>query len=159
MLKVRGTDVQTLNIHLDLVGYGESPQVRGRDVLIPGAPGLYVPTGSREVNAYRFHLEGHVKGTGEDPDERALSWRIATNALMALMDLSLDPGTVEVGPASPAQFPDASPYLGLTVDRILNARCISHLGGPVKHHMSFQGWSFEMENVEAPLGWQDAESP
>jgi hypothetical protein len=159
MLKVRGTDVQTDNIHLDLIGYGESPQVRGRDVLIPGAEGRYVPTGSRESDTYRFSLQGYVQGTGADPDARALSWRQATDTLLAVMDLSLDPGTVDVGPAAPARFPDASPYLGLTGDRMINARVVSIVRGTVHAHMSYQGWSFEMESVEAPLGWQDAESP
>ena len=158
MLKVRGTDVQTLNIHLDLVGYGESAQVRGRDVLIPGSEGLYVPANSREKERYRFTLDGYVEGTGITPDDRALSWRTATDVLMALMDLSLDPGTVDVGPAAPARFPNASPYLGLAGDKTINARCVSMVRGPVRAHMSFQSWSFEMECVETPLGWEDAGS-
>lgn len=159
MLKVRSLDCQTMNIHLDLLGYGESALVRGRDVLIPGAPGLYVPANSREANAYRFTLQGFVRGTGVDPDARALSWRVATDQLLAVMDLILDPGAVEVGPAAPARFPDASPYIGLMGDRTINARLVSRVRGAVQAHMSYQGWSFEMESVEAPLGWQDAGSP
>ena len=158
MLRVRGTDVQTLNIHLDLLGYGDPFQVRGRAVLVPGAPGLFVPPGTYEGDRYRFTLDGYVEGTGQTRDERALSWRSATDVLLALMDLSLDPGAVEVGPAAPARFPNASPYLGLTGDKTINARCVSFVRGPVRRHMSFQSWSFEMENVEDPLGWQDAES-
>lgn len=158
MLRVRGTDVQTLNIHLDLIGYGEPFQVRGRDVLIPGAEGMYVPANSREAERYRFTLDGFVQGTGDDRDERALSWRENTDALMALMDLSLDPGVVEVGPGAPERFPDSAPYLGLLADKTINARCVSFVRGPVQAHMSFQTWSFEMENVESPLGWQDAAS-
>jgi hypothetical protein len=157
MLKVRGTDVQTATIHLDLVGYGESGSVRGEDHILPGASGREV--GVRRKDVYRFRLEGPVKGVGVDPDARALSWRIQTDALLALMDFSLAPGTVEVGPAAPAQFPDASPYLGLTGDRILNARCINMLGGPVQAHMSFQVWSFEMECIDSPPEWQDSGSP
>lgn len=157
MLKVRSTDVQTLAIHLDLVGYGEPAQVRGRDVLIPGLPGLYVPAGSREKNLIRFTLQGYVQGLGVGPDERALSWREETDVLMALMDFSLDPGTVEVGPAAPARFPDASPYLGLTGDKSIEARCVSMVHGPLQHHMSYQSWSFEMEAVET-LAWEDAGS-
>jgi hypothetical protein len=157
MLKVRGTDVQTATIHLDLVGYGESSLVRGSYTIIPGKAGRETRTLIKDI--YRFRLDGYVKGAGEDRDERAQSWRVQTDVLLALMDLSLDPGTVEVGPADPAQFPAASPYLGLTENRILNARCLSMLGGPVQHHMSFQGWSFEMECTDSPPEWQDAGSP
>lgn len=153
-----GLDCQDENIHLDLVGYGEPAQVRGRDVLIPGAPGRYVPSNSREGDVYRFTLQGYVKGTGASRDDRALSWRIATDALMAVMDFALDPAAVEVGPAAPAQFPASSPYLGLVADKTISARCVSMVRGPVQHHMSHQSWSFEMESVEAPLGWEDGGS-
>lgn len=157
MLKVRALDCQSDTIHLDLVGYGESPFVRGEDHVMPGAAGR--EPGLRRKDVYRFTLQGYVKGAGADPDERALSWRTATDSLMAVMDFSLTPGVVEVGPASPAQFPDSSPYIGLTGDRTINARCISMVRGPVQHHMSFQGWSFEMECIDSPPDWQDAESP
>lgn len=156
MLKIRGTDCQTLNIHLDLVGYGESASVRGEDHVMPGAAGREV--GTRRKDVYRFNLEGYVKGTGADRDERALSWREQTDVLMALMDFSLDPGTVEVGPAAPAGFPDASPYLGLTEDMILNARCVSMVRGPVQNHMSHQSWSFQMECVDSPPEWEPSGS-
>lgn len=156
MLRVRGSDVQTLNIHLDLVGYAESAAVRGEDHVMPGAAGRLV--GTRRKDVYRFALEGYVEGTGGDRDARALSWRVATDALMALMDLSLAPGLVEVGPAVPARFPDSSPYLGLTEDRELNARCVSMVRGPITRHMSFQSWSFEMECVDSPPEWVDSGS-
>lgn len=154
MLTVRGTDCQTLNIHLDVVGYGEPFEVRGRDVLVPGAEGLFVPPNSREGERYRFSLEGYVEGTGLTREARALSWRTATDVLMALMDRSLDPGQIVVGPAAPARFPDSASYLGLTEDMAINARCVSSVRGPVQRHMSFQTWSFEMECVESPLGWE-----
>jgi hypothetical protein len=156
VLRVRATDCQTDNIHLDLVGYGEPPLVRGEDDVIPQASGR--DPGARTKDVYRFVLQGHVRGTGTDPEQRALSWRTATDALMALMDFSLDPGTVEVGPAAPAQFPDSAPYLGLTGDRELNARCVSMVRGPVQAHMSFQTWSFEMVCIDSPPEWQDSGS-
>lgn len=156
MLEVRGTDVQTLNIHLDLVGYGESALVRGEDDVIPQASGR--DPGARIKDVYRFTLQGHVEGTGIDRDERALSWRTATDTLMALMDFSLAPGTVEVGPAAPARFPESSPYLGLAGNKILNARCVSMVRGPVQRHMSFQSWSFEMECIDSPPEWVDSGS-
>ena len=156
MLRVRSTDVQTANIHLDLVGYGEPAQVGGEDDVVLGAEGR--EPGPRIKDVYRFTLEGHVKGTGASRDERALSWRENTDILMAAIDLSLDPGLVEVGPDAPGQFPDASPYLGLAGDKQLNARCVSVIRGPVQSHMSLQHWSFEMECVDSPPQWQDAES-
>lgn len=156
MLRVRSLDCQTLNIHLDLIGYGESPAVRGEDHVMPRAEGREV--GTRRKDVYRFVLEGYVEGTGADPDARALSWRTATDALLAVMDLSLAPGLVEVGPASPARFPASSPYLGLTGDKEITARVVSRARGPVQRHMSFQTWSFEMECVTSPLEWEDAGS-
>lgn len=156
MLRVGGLDCQDDNIHLDLVGYGESAQVRGRDPIIPGLPGRFQTP--RIKDTYRFTLPGYVKGTGETREDRALSWRIATDLLMAVMDFSLDPGVVEVGPDAPAQFPDSTSYLGLTGEKFLNARCVSMVHGPVQHHMSHQSWSFEMECIDNPPEWQDGSS-
>jgi hypothetical protein len=156
MLTVRALDCQSRNIHLDLVGYGESARVRGEDVIIPGLAGR-TPM-NRVKDVYRFVLEGYVEGTGDDPDERTVSWRTNTDLLMAVMDFSLAPGAVEVGPAPPERFPDASPYLGLTGDKTLDARCVSMVRGPLLRHMSFQSWSFEMECVDSPPEWVDLES-
>ena len=151
MLTVQGLDVQDENIHLDLLGFNESPSVRGEDHVMPGAAGREV--GVRRHDVLRFTLQGYVKGIGGDRDSRALSWRIATDALMAVMDFSLAPGPVVVGPDAPAQFPNASPYLGLTGEYSLNARCVSMVRGPVQYHMAHQSWSFEMECVDSPPEW------
>jgi hypothetical protein len=151
MLTVRDLDCQSVNIHLDLLGFGESAQVRGQDVVIPGLAGRTAM--SRVKDAYRFTLEGYVIGTGGDPDERALSWRTNTDLLMAVMDFSLMPGEVMVGPEAPARFPDSSPYLGLTGDYTLDARCVSMVRGVVRYHMAFQSWSFEMECIDSPPEW------
>ena len=156
MLRFRSLDLQSANIHLDLMGYRESASVRKVDHVMPGAAGR--EAGTRRKDIYRFSLDGSVTGTGADRDERALSWRIATDLLMEVMDFSLDPGLVELGPEPPTMFPDSSPYLGLTLDRFLNATCVSMVRGPVLNHMSHQGWSFEMECVDSPPEWQDAES-
>jgi hypothetical protein len=104
-------------------------------------------------------LQGHVRGTGGTSDERALSWRIATDALMAVMDRTLTPGDLEVGPAAPAQFPDAASYLGLTGDKVLGGvRCLNIMGGPVLAHMAYQAWSFELVSIASPPDWDDAPS-
>jgi hypothetical protein len=118
---------------------------------MPGAAGR--EAGARRKDVLRFTLQGVVLGTGVDRDERALSWRTATDTLMAVMDLSLAPGMVEVGPEAPAMFPDSSPYLGLVLDHFLNARCISMVRGPVSYHMAEQSWSFEMECIDSPPEW------
>jgi hypothetical protein len=151
MLTVGGLDVQDENIHLDLLGYGESPTVRGEDHIMPGAAGRSV--GVRRHDVLRFTLQGYVKGTGTDRDTRAESWRVATDALMAVMDFALSPAAVVVGPEPPAQFPEASPYIGLTDSMTLNARCVSMVRGPVQYHMAHQSWSFEMECVDSPPEW------
>lgn len=156
MLIVRSLDCQSRNIHLDVVGYGEPAQVVGRDSTPPGRPGRFVR--NRRKDAYRFTLEGFVEGFGDDRDESALDWRVNFDQLMAVMDFSLDPGPIEIGPDPPARFPDAAPYLGLTVERTLDARCVSIVRGPVRAHMSFQNLSFEMECVDNPPGWVDLES-
>ena len=156
MLTVRALDCQSDVIHLDVIGYGEPPSVDGEDDVVLEATGREV--GPRIYDVYRFRLEGHVRGVGTDREERALSWRAATDALMAVMDFVLDPGEVMIGPAAPAQFPDSASYLGLTADKFLNARCVSMVRGPVQRHMSFQTWSFEMECVDSPPLWQDASS-
>jgi hypothetical protein len=151
MLTVRDLDCQSINIHLDLVGYGESARVRGEDVVIPGLAGR--TSMSRVKDVYRFTLQGFVKGTGEGPDARAQSWRTNTDLLMAVMDFSLVPGSVDVGPEPPALFPDASPYLGLAGEYTLDARCVSMVRGPLRYHMAFQSWSFEMECIDSPPEW------
>jgi hypothetical protein len=151
MLTVGGLDVQDENIHLDILGYGESPSVRGTDDIIPQAAGR--EAAARQHDVLRFTLQGYVKGTGVDRDTRALSWRVATDALMAVMDFALDPSAVVVGPEAPAQFPEASPYIGLTDNMTLNARCVSMVRGPVQYHMAYQSWSFEMECIDSPPEW------
>jgi len=156
MLSVGSVDCQDENIHLDLMGYGESAAVRGRDPIIPGLPGRFETPRVKDI--YRFTLQGYVKGTGETRELRALSWRVATDALMAVMDFSLPPAIVEVGPEPPAQFPSSASYLGLLGDKFLNARCVSMVRGPVQYHMAYQSWSFEMECIDNPPEWLDASS-
>lgn len=153
MLTFRGTDLQTATIHLDLrSGYVEPPTVRGEDDVIPGAAGRDV--GARRADARRIVLEGHVRGVGGDRDARALSFRTASDALAAVLDRALDPGTLIVGPGVPAQFPDAATYLGLDQNYGLDARVVNAISGPVQAHMSYQTWSIELECVDSPPDWQ-----
>lgn len=152
MLTFRGVDLQTATIHLDLAqGFSEPPDVRGEDDVVPRAAGRVA--GARRADMRRIILNGHVRGTGTTREERALSWRTATDALMAAMDRTLDPGVLEVGPTAPAQQPDAASYLGLTTDYAINARCVNLIPGPVQAHMSYQTWSIELVSIDSPPDW------
>jgi hypothetical protein len=82
-----------------------------------------------------------------------MSFRTASDALAAVLDRALTPGELVVGPAAPAQFPDAAPYLGLTDNYSLNARVVNAISGPVQAHMSYQTWSIELECVDSPPEW------
>jgi hypothetical protein len=156
MLTYRAVDLQTLNIHMDLVkGYTEPAEVRGEDDVMPGAAGR--EPGIRRADVRHLIIEGHVRGTGATPAARALSWRIATDALAAILDRTLAPGDLEVGPAAPAQFPSAAAYLGLTVDRVLTGvRVENFMAGPVQSHMSYQAWSIELVSIASPPNWANA---
>lgn len=152
MLTYRSVDLQTATIHLDLrSGFVEPPTVRGEDDVIPGAAGRDV--GARRADVLRIVLEGHVKGVGGTRDERAASWRVASDALAAVLDRALTPGAIVVGPTVPAQFPDAAPYLGLLQNYGLDARVVNAISGPVLAHMSYQTWSIELECVDSPPEW------
>ena len=157
MLRYRGVDLQGANISLDLaVGYAETPDVRGEDDIIPGAAGR--EPGTRRADVRRIVLQGHVRGTGGTAQERAESWRAATDTLLAALAMT-EIGTLEVGPAAPAQYPDAAPYLGLDVNyEIADVRCIAQVGGPVQAHMSYQTWSFELQSIASPPDWEPSPS-
>lgn len=140
----RGTDIQTANIHLDLVrGYAEPPEVRGEDDIIPGAAGRQEQ--SRQKDRRVIRLEGWVKGTGATLLDRQKSWRIATDALLALMSFTLSSGTLTIN----------NNYLGLadTVSKSISCKCINVLGGPIQSGGTFQRWSFDLECVASPPDW------
>ena len=152
MLTYRGTDLQTETINLDLrSGFVEPPTVRGEDDVLPGAAGRDV--GARRADTRRIVLEGHVRGVGATRDERALSFRVASDTLAAVLERDLAPGTLIVGPTAPDQFPDAAPYLGLLQMFGLDARVINAISGPVQAHMSYQIWTVELECVDSPPDW------
>src|SRR5688500_9937519 len=141
---------------MDLVrGYTETPEVRGEDDVIPGAAGR--EPGARRADTRHILLEGHVRGTGFSPQARALSLRIASDALSVLLDRTLSPGSLIVAPAAPAQFPSAASYLGLTVNRqITGVRVLNFMSGPVQSHMSYQTWSIELVSIASPPNWANA---
>lgn len=130
----RGTDLQTANIHFDLVrGFAEPPDVRGSDDIIPGAAGR--EQGAWQADTRRLVLEGWVKGTGATEAAKQQSWRSQTDALMALLDRTLAPGALVV----------SAPYLGLaTGTKTIQAKCFDVMGGPIRSAMTFQEWSITL---------------
>lgn len=98
----RATDVQTDNIHLDLLsGYAEAAPVRGKDLVIPGAVGrVWHP---KVKDSRIIELGGWVRGTGATETAKQQSWRTSTDALMALLDRTLSPGALKL----------VAPYYGL----------------------------------------------
>lgn len=152
MLTYRSVDLQTTTLAFDLrSGFVEPATVRGEDDVIPGAAGRDV--GARRADTLRIVLEGHVRGIGATRDERALSWRVASDALSAVLDRALTPGALVVGPVVPDEWPDAAPYLGLLQNYGLDARVVNAISGPVQAHMSYQTWSIELECVDSPPEW------
>ena len=134
----RATDVQTANIFLDLIrGYGEPPDVRGEDDVVPGAAGR--EEGDWEADRLRILLEGWVKGTGATLVAQQQSWRTSTDALMALMNRAASPGALVI----------TAPYYGLAAgSKTIQARCVNVVPGPIQAAMTFQRWSFELVAID-----------
>lgn len=130
-LNYRSTNIRTAHgIFLDLTkGYAEPAEVRGIDVIVPGADGRTVQ--SRVKDRRSIMLEGYVEGSS------ASDWRSKTDTLMALMDRSLSPGTLTI----------ANSYLGVASSKSITARCVNLLPGPIIM-ARFQRWSIELESVD-----------
>jgi hypothetical protein len=156
-LRFRGLDLQSGHpsdgsvggIWLDLDGYFDPPSVRGDDDVIPEAAGqvagVWIP------DHKDMTLVGHVRGSGGTKDERTADWYERTTQLMAVMQMDLAPGLLEVD----------GPYLGIPTGEThyLNARCIRPIRGQVHNRMAFQFWSFTLRCIDSPPIWQvDASS-
>lgn len=140
-----GDDPSEAGIWLDLINPFEPAEVRGAgdDFVIPQKPGM------TPMDKYKhrrvLELRGHVRGLGEDLDERAASFYSLSEDLRAVMDMDLDPGTLEW----------VSPYLGLpSGSQTIEARCIDATPGPILNRMSFQRWSFRLISVSNPPEWE-----
>lgn len=142
-LTYRGTDLHTANIHLDVhKGYAEPADVRGEDGIILGAAGRFVRP---RVKDHRIiELRGWVQGTGASLTAQQQSWRTNTDALMALLDMTLSPGALVL----------SAPDLGLAAgSKSINARCINVLPGPIEGGSVFQRWTIQLEAVDNPPDW------
>lgn len=119
----------------------------GKDWNVPRRPGMIVR--ARYAKSRIIPVAGHVKGLGATAAARWTAWRTATDSLEAVMDTSLDPGAVVL----------FSPYLGLSEDKTLMARCIRMVPGEIHGGDNpMQRWRFELECVDDPPDWTAAES-
>ncbi len=142
-----GAEPGAATIWLDLIsGYAEPAEVRGEDDVIPEAAGQEY--GARIRDHRIIQLSGHVRGVGATVEARRTSWRAATDALMAKMQLYASPDVLEL----------VGPYLGLTagVTRTINAYCIRVVPGPISGTMTYQEWSIQLKAIGSPPEWSTA---
>ncbi len=131
-------------IWLDLIsGYAEPAEVRGEDDVIPEASGQEFGIKIRDHRI--IQLSGIVRGVGVTPELRRSSWRAATDALMAKMQLYASPTVLSV----------LGPYLGLTsgVTRTINAYPFRVVPGPIAATMTFQEWSIQLKAIGSAPEW------
>lgn len=127
---------------LDLEEAFEPAEVAGKDRNVPRRPGMIVRP--RFPKRRTLTARGRVVGIGATPTARWAAWRVATDAMFAVMDRSLDPGQVVV----------YAPYLGLATDKTLTARCVRVTPGAINGGSDpAQRWSFELECVTDPPNW------
>jgi hypothetical protein len=132
-------------IVLDLVeGFDSESEVSGRDVLIPGREGMYVPANSREKRRRVVRLRGFVKGIGADDTEREQSYRSLIDELHTIFDPTLDPEDMTV----------TAPYLGLAsgFSILPDVRYLNAVWGPFIRR-SFRTVDVEMESIGSPPDW------
>ena len=70
-------------------GLNESYEVRGKDVLVPGADGM-VPR-PRRPHSHKILLAGHVRGDGVDRAAQMADYRTNMRSLRTLFDPARDP--------------------------------------------------------------------
>lgn len=139
---LRALDIQTDKIYFDLwTGYFEPPEVRGEDRVIPEKVGLWV--GNRVAESREPELRGWVKGKGSTEAERTADWHDSTVSLMAVLDMTLPPGSLLI--------PDG--YLGVSGDVELDVRTVNIMPGRILSCMSFQTWSIKLLAVD-PVYWE-----
>lgn len=144
-LDYRSVALQSASMCFDIVsGFHEPAEAVGEDDVVPEATGR--SEGLWRDDQRRIILEGYVMGVGATWVERQQSWHEQTATLMALMDRSASPGTLEV----------TAPYMGLETgfSASLTARCKNLIPGPIKNRMSFQEWSIELVCIDSPPDWE-----
>jgi hypothetical protein len=147
-LTFRAVDLQNADtpgeaeIWFDIQNRFEPAEVRGDDLIIPQKHGrTYM---DRYQDRYVADLRGFVRGLGNTEVERQQAWRAATTALLAVMDLTLGPGTLSI----------VAPYQGLAAgSESIQAFCVNAVPGPVLNRESFQRWSFQLQAIGDPPEW------
>lgn len=144
-LTYRGTTISALPIRFRISsGFREPAQVRGSDDVVPGKAGRYVR--NRVADQRLIELVGVVQGFGTDDQERAEDWGTNTDTLMALLDMTQDPGAlVATGP---------DPDLGLASGDgfTISARATEIIPGEMVG-CAFQFWTVVLEAVGDPPDW------
>ena len=138
-----GDTPDSATIWLDLWNPFEPAEVRGDDLVIPEKEGMEPMT--RVKHRRILELRGHVRGLGDDAESRSESFYTASEALRAVMDFDLAPGTLQW----------LSPYLGLPVgSQSIQARASDAIPGPITNRMSFQRWTFRLTAIGDPPEWE-----
>jgi hypothetical protein len=131
-------------IILDIVeGFDDEPETRGKDVVIPGRPGMYPANRIKHRRVVR--LRGVVKGVGATPEDREESYRDLVDELHAIFDPTLDPAALTV----------TAPYLTVSGSRTLeDVRYVNAVWGPFlsRHARTVD---IEMESIANPPDWTD----
>jgi hypothetical protein len=130
------------DICIDLVeGWDLPVQVRGTDWIVPKLDGRQF--GNRRRDLLVLPLAGYVRGSaGATPQERLEDFNTNVQALMAVMDPKLDPGTLTL----------SGGYLGLGsgVEASIDCRVNNAAPGRIQSYrmFPFQLWTFELIALE-----------
>jgi hypothetical protein len=135
-----GLSGESDDICIDLIeGYRQPVSVRGRDWIVPKLTGRI--EGNRRADVMILPLAGFVKGSGATPTERLESFNLNVTAVMAVMDPSLDSGTLRL----------SAGYLGLPAgsEATLECRVRNAAPGKIQSYpmVPLQLWTFELESL------------
>lgn len=135
-------------IWLDLINPFGPADVRREHLVIPQKHGQQVMAGYKHRRTPE--LRGFVRGVGSTPTERRESFRDASEALEAVLDLTLAPGTLLA----------LAPYLGLPAGSQSSIECMTldAVPGTINSMQSHQRWSITLLCVSNPPEWVTDES-
>lgn len=153
-LEYRSLDLQNgdtpgeATIWLDVHNPFEPAEVRREHLVIPQKHGQQLMTGYKHRRV--IELRGFVRGVGSTPTERQQSFRDASEALQAVIDLTLDP----------APLIAFAPYLGLPTgsQSSIDALPLDAVPGTIDSVQSHQRWSIKLLCISDPPEWVTDES-
>ena len=145
LLEYRGLGIsgEDDDICIDLIeGMWQPYQIRGRDWIVPKRDGRIY--GNRRKDSLILPLAGFIRGSGADPTDRLEDFNSNVTAVMAVMDTTLDPGTLSA----------SAGYLGLPTgsDATIECRVKNAAPGKIQSYrlFPFQLWTFELEAIDPP---------